>query len=269
MLEKIVNELTARGYDVMKETVSKNGIKMNGIVFKNNEVCAPVLYIDEDSSVESNVERMINQINNMQNPIAADDILSMLTNWDLVKNHIIKVLKYKTDDDVISDDFYGMKIEYRIHFPAQGEGMASSAITKNQLKTWNVSETEVKESAKVPGDMCIKSLREIIEMHTSEPVEDYPCDAPCFFVMSNASCLNGASMILSEEFSKVPSIIGCEDFYLIPSSIHEMLLISTKGIDVESINTMIREVNNSSVSPTEILSYNALRYSNGEISIAA
>ena len=45
-----------------------------------------------------------------------------------------------------------------------------------------------------------------------------------------------------------------QDIYIIPSSIHEVILIPAMGWDTKEIDEMIREVNRTQLDPVEILS---------------
>lgn len=51
-----------------------------------------------------------------------------------------------------------------------------------------------------------------------------------------------------------------EDYYIIPSSIHETLIVRASEADVDKLNEIIQEVNHSAVSPEEVLSDHAYFY---------
>ena len=51
------------------------------------------------------------------------------------------------------------------------------------------------------------------------------------------------------------------NFYIIPSSIHEVILIpDTLDMDIRYMKAMVKEVNGTEVSPDEVLSDNVYRY---------
>ena len=86
------------------------------------------------------------------------------------------------------------------------------------------------------------------------------------YVLSNESCIYGAvEMLNPKALHEAAGILGNE-FYLIPSSVHEMLLMSTETIpEREYVRAMIGNVNRSFVLPTEVLTDNLLIYMNGNI----
>lgn len=89
------------------------------------------------------------------------------------------------------------------------------------------------------------------------------------YVITNKSKNHGAMAILDKEFvNECIETIG-EDFYVLPSSIHELILIPNSGeMDVETLRGMVSEVNRTQVSREERLSDNVYRYSNGKLVIA-
>ena len=64
-----------------------------------------------------------------------------------------------------------------------------------------------------------------------------------------------------------------KDLMIIPSSVHEVLLIPSEGHETEAdtLRQMVREVNDTQLALNEILSYHVYRYSHqtGKIAIAA
>ena len=50
------------------------------------------------------------------------------------------------------------------------------------------------------------------------------------------------------------------DLYILPSSIHEVLAVSAEDRDLEDLEEMVRSVNQTDVSPEEVLSDNVYKY---------
>ena len=82
------------------------------------------------------------------------------------------------------------------------------------------------------------------------------------YILTNIYKVNGASMLLdSDMMQKVMEEVG-SDFFILPSSIHEVLIVpADSGMKSSDLETMVREVNDTEVSDTEILSYHVYRYS--------
>ncbi len=87
------------------------------------------------------------------------------------------------------------------------------------------------------------------------------------YAVTNKAKINGAACIFFPTvLEQIRKKLGY-DFYVIPSSIHEILLAKKKYAEAEEYKKMIKEVNQAVVDENEILSYNLYEFSNGKISI--
>ena len=89
--------------------------------------------------------------------------------------------------------------------------------------------------------------------------------ADSMYVLTNRSRTYGAScMVYPHILEKVADVLGT-DFYILPSSIHEVLIAPCNDSgSTEEINTMIREINQSVVDDEEVLSGHCYKYSMAE-----
>lgn len=89
---------------------------------------------------------------------------------------------------------------------------------------------------------------------------------PNLYILSNANCLHGASLIFSEELQKILfKSIG--PFYVIPSSIHEVLLLAKENYCIDNSNalkSMVEEVNNTMIS-ADVLSENVYYFDGNKL----
>lgn len=60
------------------------------------------------------------------------------------------------------------------------------------------------------------------------------------------------------------------DFYIIPSSIHELIAVPVLAQGLEELREMVKEVNDNQLAPEEILGYEVYRYNRetGEVEVA-
>lgn len=81
------------------------------------------------------------------------------------------------------------------------------------------------------------------------------------YVATNTVKLNGAGVILYKDLLKTFAERIGGDFYILPSSVHEVLFIPVEAsIDEDYLYHMVREVNATEVSPDEYLSDSVYRY---------
>ena len=96
-----------------------------------------------------------------------------------------------------------------------------------------------------------------------EPVHEWqPRNDEVLFVLTTRSTINGAGVIgCGPLLHKIHKKIG--DYYLIPSSVHEVLIAPVKhlkGIDIKDITDMVRFINLTEVLPEDRLSDRAFMY---------
>lgn len=94
--------------------------------------------------------------------------------------------------------------------------------------------------------------------------------SPQMLVLTTPDCVHGASAMLSQQaMEKAQKMLNCEQLFVIPSSIHECLIVADNGeIQPETLKDMITEINQVELDPQDVLSDYPLRYSNGKLSIA-
>ena len=91
--------------------------------------------------------------------------------------------------------------------------------------------------------------RELFGSFEEEP------SSPPLYVLTNQSHLNGASVLLYKNLLKELSDTIDESFYILPSSIHEIILVpSGSSLSKTNLNLMVQDVNQKEVSPMERLS---------------
>lgn len=91
------------------------------------------------------------------------------------------------------------------------------------------------------------------------------------FVLSNKRKINGASIILyNEQLAQLSEKLN-DDLLIMPSSIHEVLVVPASSMNATDLKQMVREVNDTEVSEQEILGYSVYRYNRktGAVEVAA
>ena len=85
------------------------------------------------------------------------------------------------------------------------------------------------------------------------------------YVLSNKSRVEGAACMLYPNLIQDFAEAIQSSFYIIPSSIHELLLLPTKHFEEsQEVTSMIQEINDTQVSVEEILSYSLYLYDREE-----
>ena len=96
--------------------------------------------------------------------------------------------------------------------------------------------------------------------HADEKVCEYTGE-DILYVLTNSSRVNGAACILYDNLLKKFANDVHSDLYILPSSVHEVIIVPKKNaFDKSELADMVREVNEQGVSQDEILSDNVYEY---------
>lgn len=150
-----------------------------------------------------------------------------------------------------------MVFYYLIH--DEEAGNATILIHNSHLKMWGVGKEEIYREACVntPNLLpaAITGMREIIEQMMGEKMkrEEVLTDEIPMYVMTNPIKMNGAAtMAYPNVIQNFANALG-KNVYIIPSSIHEVILVPETGTEGGRLNDMVREVNRTQVDPKEVL----------------
>lgn len=170
--------------------------------------------------------------------------------------------------------FHDLAAVFYVLLRKQGNGQIVMPIQKGQQKQWNVSAAELWRCAMENTPRLFPaSLRGLVEIILEkvrecgkEKVEIlFPgwqsLDSEPFYVLSNDSRMYGASVLLYEDMLQKAAKQLNADLAVIPSSIHEALLvILDEKTNIWKLKEMLHSVNMEEVSEEDRLSENVYLY---------
>lgn len=153
-------------------------------------------------------------------------------------------------------------------------------VTDEMLDSWGMDTQEVYETAlknmqernyikiytmdSVINNILFGTEKEEVSKEVLEKMENP------FLAMTSVNYMNGSAGILdTDKLQEISEAIG-QDLYILPSSIHECLILPKHEKTVQELEEMVQEVNRQEVEPEEWLSDNVYEYSAAtkEITIA-
>ena len=147
-----------------------------------------------------------------------------------------------------------------------GENRSFLTVTKEMLKKWRVAEDELFRVAVANAAQSDPpTMRPLINVLCGFDADfdelEEEGKGEQFYIASTPDGVLGAKVILYPGFlAKAAEKLG-GSFYLIPSSIHEFLLLPDTGdVEAEALTEMIHSINETQVSPEERLSDHPYRY---------
>ena len=242
-----------------------DGSKQYGVTIKaEGSHVAPTIYVDSFYKREMPVDIAARELLKVYDANKVDDVnMDWYLDFEKVKEKLfVKMLPATYECDVFrSAKAYGFEDLILVpNVKVEVEGMDGAIrVTKSHMEKWGVTKREVMDAAirnTKKEEAYIESLAGFMSSIT--PFEfDIP-KGP--IIVSNNEKTNGASAIpgLLNGLKKTNK----NGFYVIPSSIHELLVIPAEGAcghTKESLDHMVREVN-MTLNPTEVLASHAYQF---------
>ena len=167
-----------------------------------------------------------------------------------------------------------LAVTYRCLAAKDEHGVASSLITNEQLEIWGIDQKELHEVAMENTPKLfprkIQNLRDIIIENTPEemremlPDELLESELPTY-VITNQNGINGATAILYPDTEEAIAEVFNEEVYILPSSIHECILMPKWMADKEEMTELVRNANAMVVSSQDYLSSNVYELQEHEL----
>lgn len=165
-------------------------------------------------------------------------------------------------------------LTYRMWAFHDENGIASFIVTNQMMKQYGITKEQLHNMAMLNTQKefplrfetmtnRIFGIATGIESHGNFMIDVKPEDKMEPHVLTNQENMNGATVLFYPEVKEALSRQFEEGYYVIPSSIHEVLILSADTVngkkDEKFLTEMIRGVNKSDVMPDEILSENLYR----------
>lgn len=140
---------------------------------------------------------------------------------------------------------------YAFYQDELGDGMI--LIHNSHMEMWGTNHRELmklaEENTKRMFPPCIVSMKELIEELFEKETD------PGLYVVTNEKKTQGAVAMLNQELLEQAAEKLGGSFFVLPSSIHEVILLKDRGCEVpQQLREMILEANRTQVAEEEILS---------------
>lgn len=295
VLERIKEYLPERFAEAeinLQNVMKNNGVMLTGIVIKL-PTCnvAPTIYLEQFFSLYESGKELDDILEELAElRIQKDSLTNMetelFTNFEKCKAQIKpRLIGAEMNQNILRERPHilidDLAVIFYIDFGKTENGFMTVPISNSLFRPWNISVDELYQLA--VKNMASKSSlvfqpvgNIIMEMLLPKMMEIMDCDRKSaeilfetlegsnnkIYIITNKDKYFGASAILDIQFMKrIIDSIG-DNFFVIPSSIHELMLVpADEAMSVMELENMITEINESQLEKEEILSYHPYRYS--------
>jgi len=191
-----------------------------------------------------------------------------------VKNNIVyKLINTERNRELLEDipyiEFLDLSIVFQYLISKKESHLETLLIHNVHTKLWGVTVEELYRAAEentqklLPHELrnMADVMEEIMKEEDAEEFNHGDCMAELestkpLYVLTNKKGIDGAvSMIYPGLLKDFADRIG-SGFYIIPSSVHEVLLLPSENTeDRENLKDMVKEINDTQMEAEEILSY--------------
>ena len=253
----------------LRDIHKNNGVVLTGIEIKSEESrIAPVIYLEDfykQYQEGDEIEEIVNEVLRIysQHRMPGMDVTSF-TDFEWAKDRIFyKLVNTKSNEEMLkcvpSSQIMDLSMVYAVNMGNMEDCQATVLIRNEHLEMWGKTEAEIRklalENTPKMNQYEFMSMADIMRAMNGMEIPD----DGMMYVLSNKSRINGASAIMYDGvLDKIEDKIGA--FFIIPSSIHEVIVVPQDKTKAEELKPMIGEVNDTEVQNQEILSYQLYQY---------
>lgn len=283
VVERKIQSILPKGVKAALHTsVKNNDNKKEGILIETpGDMASLHVYLEdfyEEFQAGKSVDEIVAGILRFYREIQLDKCKNVqpVLDYENMKDRIVIKLIHTVENKKFLEqvpyiEVLDLSIVFYVLLEADEEGTAVMQIHNDHLKRWNVSKEQIFSKALenvkrlLPaGLMTMKAtLEEIMNVSgdTGEaPSQDIYDDDVMYVLTNSIRNLGAACMIYPHVLEMVGDMLG-ENFYILPSSIHELIIIpESKSIEQNEMDTIVREINEAQVAPEEVLSDHAYFY---------
>ena len=273
-----VEKRAGENYHVkLNDVVKNNGIILRGItLMQDDSNISPTIYLnpyyDAYENGETTLGTVIDEVIDTyeRNKVNRSIDMRFFLDYDSVKTRITyKLINTEKNKELLNDiphiPFHDLSIVFQCLISGERFVNATILIHNVHLQLWKVNARELYERAMentpilqgydvTDMNTVLEEMRAFEEIEDTEYEEDIQQQVP-MYVLSNKSRVHGAACILYPDILKDFAAVVEKDLYVLPSSIHEVILLPAEGTeDSEQLKLMVHEINESQVEDEEVLS---------------
>ena len=205
----------------------------------------------------------------LNHSLSMDVDVGRLSNYEEMKHSLaVQLVSTERNKDMLSrvphKEMADMSMVYRFDLGETSNGNATILVTNQMLQNYGISADQLYADAMTYAPMMhpasIRSMESVLfGIMEEEPVD---LEGPAkLYVVTNEKSMNGAGVITYPDFMDQATEKMGGSFYILPSSIHEVLILKdSPDTDVNALVDMVTTINATQVRPEDQLTDNVYHY---------
>ncbi|MGI6118916.1 MAG: DUF5688 family protein [Bilifractor sp.] len=246
-----------------------------------NEAASPVLNLEpyyqemtEGVSLQKELSRIKSDLADVMREVP-EIPTGRVQNYEEMKDHLImQVIPVKGNEERLKEmphrKLEDMAVVYRVMLDSRPDGQMSLLVTNPVLQQYGVSQEQLEADAaaamKQRNAYSIRPLREVLAgLLGPEGEEPDTGTGDVLYIATNPQSMYGAGVIAHPDFMRDAAEVMKGDFFILPSSIHEVLLFRDDGAaDYRDLEAMVKDINATQVEPKDRLTDTVYHYDTAE-----
>lgn len=260
---------------VLQDVVKNNDVHLDGLTVLTSKCnIAPTIYLNyyfsqyqKGKSLEE-ICQSIQTVYEKNRPCQNIDS-SFFTEYDRIKSRVVfKLVNFRQNQKLLEliphYRFLDLAIVFCCLLETSPAESATILIHNHHLQFWNITKDDLYALAQTNTPLLLtydfRDMTDILNEILSVTEEHSPFHKEVsthldMYVLTNQYKLNGAACLLYPNLLKLIADRLESDLYILPSSIHEVLIMPAPGQSTcEELTRLVQDVNASQLAPEEILS---------------
>lgn len=242
-----------RDFEIQEQVVHKNNKNLHGIIIRRQGyLVAPVFYYEDfyeaykkGTTIEQCIYKMIDFVSERVFP--NESLSRIFTSWEGMKELLfVKLINFKKNKEQLMriphKAFGDMAVVVQIYLDDPIIGKGAVMVDDALIDTWGIETKTLFDTAF--ENMKRYHIRTVNLLDYDK--EDHECDkeVPEIYVVSYDAPFPGAAAMLQTQYLKEFATTRESDFYILPVSVHEILMIQKKeGIIPDMLINMLQGIN--------------------------
>lgn len=265
----------------IRTVLKNNGVKLRGLsVFREGETVTPSVYLGDfyeiykkEGSLDGILECMGQYYEEKRKTEDID--VAYYYDYERVRETLrVRLINYERNVEFLETvphvrilDLALVSYSYMEQSPLENGYIT---VTAAHMELWKIDRKRlfadaIENSCKTASRIRLELVKCIEDM-IKERGEDIQaadfCEEECSMcVLTNEQKLNGAGVLVYPGCLEECGAYYRSDYYILPSSIHELLVLPAEDVNETVLVSMVQDVNDAHVASEEILSYHVYRYS--------
>ncbi|MCD7745856.1 MAG: DUF5688 family protein [Lachnospiraceae bacterium] len=248
-----------------------------GVVLRPEDFYSEMKTDDDYGQIVSEAEDFIRE----NTGVVKEQDLDVLFDYEAFRENLtVELVGREQNQEMLAGiphrDMEDMALIYRVTVSSQEKGGASVVVTNELLNFYGITPEQLHQDALknaaekqpftiVTMESMVNKLMGLPEQDSALPAEQGAGDPPGFYIATTLSGVNGAAVIAYPDFMEEAAKKLQGDFFVLPSSIHEVLLLKDDGVfGYRELEDIVSCVNVEVVLPEEKLTDKVYHYDNTE-----